>query len=335
MTRAPATHSISVVIATRNRQALLSATLAALARQDWPADRVEIIVADNGSVDDTASVVSSAAGAPGAPAVRYLFVTEPGKSAAVNQALAIAGSDIIAFTDDDVRPESGWLRALATAFEETGADFVAGRILPHWESPPPAWLSPAVYGVIAVPANGDRRLAITSDCQEVIPIGANMAVRTSVVHEVGGLRNDLGKIEGSLRTGEDHEFFLRMLRAGCRGVYEPSAIVHHRVGSERLTRAYFREWLHQNGRDVARLEAAYESATTRRLFNTPRYLWRQAAADLGAAMIAAARRDPAARFNAATRLLWFAGYVRERWFGEAFTPSSADRSRSRFAPLAG
>ena len=48
-------HTLSVVIATRNRQALLAETLEALAAQDWPADAFEIIVADNGSTDvDTA-----------------------------------------------------------------------------------------------------------------------------------------------------------------------------------------------------------------------------------------------------------------------------------------
>jgi glycosyltransferase involved in cell wall biosynthesis len=327
-------HTFSVVIATRNREALLAVTLQAIAAQDWPADRVEVIVADNGSTDGTPRVVAAAGQRRGAPLVRYLFVDEPGKSAAVNQALALASGDLIALTDDDVRPEPDWLRRLAAAFDETGADFVAGRVRPLWEAPPPAWLSPAVYGVLAIPDNGDRRLPLTIDSQPVVPIGANMAVRRSVVAAIGGLHVELGKLEGTLRTGEDHEFFLRMLHAGFTGIYEPTAVVHHRVGAERLHREYFRRWLHQNGRDVARLDRVYPAPRVASLFKTPRYLWRQAAADGAAALSAAARGDCARRFSASARLVWFAGYVRESWFGSPQPLSQDQKGTSRLASQA-
>lgn len=320
-------HTFSVVIATRNRQTLLAATLAALAAQDWPSDRVEIIVADNGSTDGTPAVVAEATRRRGAPLVRYLVVREPGKSAAVNQGLALATGSLIALTDDDVRPEPQWLRALARAFDETGADFVAGRILPDWETPPPAWLSPALYGVLAVPDNGLERLPISADHHQVVPIGANMAVRRAVVRDLGGLRLDLGKLDGTLRTGEDHEFFLRMLHGGLRGVYEPTAVVHHRVGAERLHRTYFRRWLYQNGRDVARLEQAYPRTRLRRLLRAPGYLWRQAVTDAATTVRAAGSGDDARRFSAATRLLWFSGYLRETWFGRR--PRAAGRTGRR------
>ena len=48
--------------------------------------------------------------------------------------------------------------------------------------------------------------------------------------------------------------------AGYRGVYEPAALVRHFVPRERLGPRYFRRWLYQNGRDVARLERAYPTA---------------------------------------------------------------------------
>lgn len=313
---------VSVVIATRNRQALLAQTLDALATQRWPRDQFEIVVADNGSTDSTRLVVESAAALPGRPSVKYLFVAEPGKSYAINEALRLARGSILAFTDDDVQPEPTWLEGLVTAFEDTGADFVAGRVRPIWETPPPEWLSPALYGVLAIPDNGDRRLDVTvGGDEQVLPIGANMAVRARVVEQIGGLCVDLGKLEGTLRTGEDHEFFLRMLRSGCHGVYEPTAVVHHWVPRERLERGYFRRWLYQNGRDVARLESSYTTGV-RRLLGVPRYLWRRGAVDAWSAARATTNGDLAARFAAAARLLWLSGYVRELWFG-ARTPCAA------------
>jgi glycosyltransferase involved in cell wall biosynthesis len=304
----------SVVIATRNRAPLLAQTLDALAGQRWPADRFEILVADNGSTDGTRNVVEQAA-AQGAPLIRYFRVETPGKSRAVNAALDLTRGDLIAFTDDDVTAEPEWLERLAAAFHETDADYVTGRILPRWESPPPPWLSAALFGVLAIPDNGDRRLTLgpSEDGSHVMPIGANMAVRASVLRRIGGLRQDLGKLSGTLRTGEDHELFLRLVRAGCRGVYEPSARVRHFVPRERLERHYFRRWLYQNGRDVAGLDRVY-APLVRRLFGVPRYLWKRAATDAAGTVAAAVRRDEPRRFNALGRLVWFGGYVRASWW---------------------
>jgi glycosyltransferase involved in cell wall biosynthesis len=305
---------ISVVIATRDRARLLSDTLASLLAQQWPRDRYDIWIADNGSTDDTKAVVDSASRRPGAPTIVYRYVATPGKSYAVNALLDDVTATLIALTDDDVNPAPGWLQAIASAFEETGADFVAGRILPRWEAAPPPWLSAALHGVLAVPDNGERRLTLgpDGDGRDVIPIGANMAIRASVIRRVGGLRHDLGKLSGTLRTGEDHEFFLRMLDAGYRGVYEPAALVRHFVPSDRLNRGYFRRWLYQNGQDVARLESAHATGV-RRLLGVPRYLWRRAALDAVSMVKAGMAGDERERFAASTRLIWFGGYVRDSW----------------------
>ena len=80
----------------------------------------------------------------------------------MNAALAIARGNLIAFTDDDVVPEPGWIDALVAAVDQSGADFVAGRIHPIWEVKPPGWMSPALYGVLAIPDNGRVRLPIAA-----------------------------------------------------------------------------------------------------------------------------------------------------------------------------
>ena len=306
--------TFSVVIATKNREALLGDTLSALVAQQWPRERFEILVADNGSIDGTKAVVCRAARMPGAPRIVYRHITTPGKSYAVNALLKEVCGDTIALTDDDVCPEPHWLQAFASAFEETGADYAAGRILPHWESEPPSWLSSQLYGVLAIPDNGEKRLMLGpgQDGRDIIPVGANMAVRAHVIKKIGGLRHDLGKLEGTLRTGEDHEFFLRMVAAGFTGVYEPAALVHHFVPRARLERSYFRRWLYQNGQDVSRLESTH-AANIRRLLRVPRYLWRQAAADAVSMVKAGVAGDTRGRFAASTRLIWFSGYIRDSW----------------------
>ena len=306
---------VSVVVATRNRASLLAQTLDALCAQSWPVERLEIIVGDNGSTDDSRRVVEAAARRSDVPAVRYLYVPDPGKSNAVNAAVQWVRGDLIAFTDDDVVPEARWIEYLAVTVGETNCDFVTGRILPRWEIDPPRWLSRQLYGALSVFDNGEARLSIGANgSSNVMALGGNTAVRSEVIQRIGGLRTDLGSLDGTLRTGEDHEFFLRMVHAGCRGVYEPAAIVRHWVPQERLRRRYFSRWLYQNGRAVARVESSYPPAVAR-LFRVPRYLWRETAVNAWRAVRYVISGDRPSGFAAALRVVWFGGYIREAWLG--------------------
>ncbi len=314
---------ISVIVATHNRRHLLERTLAAFERQDWPPEDMELLVVDNGSTDGTAQWLAARLAAGAWPQVRLLHESRPGKSHAVNRGVAHATGSLLLFTDDDVVPDTGWVGAMARAMEESGADFGVGRVLPLWEAPPPAWLSPALYGVLAIPDNGPVRLRVAPGCNEhVMPIGANMALRASVIARIGGWRAELGKLRNTLRSGEDHEFFLRMLSARLEGVYEPSASVGHLVPADRLTRGYFRRWMRDNGRVVAALNRRYPQQVPA-LLGVPRYLWGEALRDATRALSPATAADPRQRFAVAVRLAWFAGYLRGAWFPNSLIAEQA------------
>jgi glucosyl-dolichyl phosphate glucuronosyltransferase len=303
---------ISVIIATRDRAALLASTLEALSKQEWPGSPFEVLVVDNASVDHTPAVTAAAAAATDVPIV-YLHEARPGKSHALNTAVAHARGTLLVFTDDDVLPSSAWLATYAAALEETGADYGVGRILPLWEAPPPRWLGPALYGVLAIPDGGTQRLRLARGMNEAImPLGANMAVRRHVVDRVGGWNPDLGKLQGTLRTGEDHEFALKMLDAGFTGVYEPGAWVRHRVPADRLRLAYFARWFYDNGAIDAALEERYPTTRTY-LLHVPRYLWRQVIDDFRVTAGAIVTCNMERATAGGMRVLWFAGYLRRRW----------------------
>ena len=301
---------LTVIIATRNRAALLASTLDALIRQEDPGEPVEILVVDNGSVDETPAVVSDAAARATAQVI-YLREDRPGKSHALNTAVAHARGDLIVLTDDDVVPDERWLREYRRAFAETDADYAAGRIVPLWESTPPAWMSPALHGVLSIPDGGSRRLLLGAGA-DVMPIGCNMAVRRHAIDRVGGWDPDLGKLEGTLRTGEDHDFALRLTAAGLAGMYLPEAVVQHRVPADRLRQAYVRRWFFENGAIVARLERRYPS-TNAYLLKVPRYLWKRALRDAWTALTAVVRGDLKRVVAGTMRLTWFSGYLRARW----------------------
>jgi glucosyl-dolichyl phosphate glucuronosyltransferase len=304
--------TLTVIIATRDRASLLAATLDALSELESPGVPFDVLVVDNGSTDDTPAVVAHAVQAGRVPIV-YLTEPTPGKSHALNAAVARARGDVLVFTDDDVLPARGWLAAYVRAFSEAGVDFAAGRILPLWEAPVPTWLSPDLYGALSIVDGGTQRIRLARGAADfVMPIGANMAVRRRVFDRVGGWNPDLGKLQGTLRTGEDHEFMLKMVAAGFTGVYEPAATVRHRVPADRLQMRYFRRWFWDNGVIQVGFERQYPT-TTRYLLGTPRYLWSECARELFATAWAVVTWNAARACAGLARLAWFGGYLRGLW----------------------
>lgn len=145
-----------------------------------------------------------------------------------------------------------------------------------------------------------------------MPLGANMAIRRHVLDRVGSWNTQFGKLQGTLRTGEDHDFFLRMIDAGYHGIYEPAASVEHRVPAKRLRLSYFCRWFYDNGKVEAQMEDRH-STTDSYVFHIPRYLWRQALGDFAGLLVGLVSLDTKRVVARFTRLEWFAGYVRYRW----------------------
>lgn len=102
---------ISLVICTLNRAHSLLATLRSVEAAAVHAGEFEVVLADNGSVDDTPAVIAEWASTVPFP-VRYLHVSRKGLSAARNAAIAAASGDLLVFTDDDCRLASDFFTAL-------------------------------------------------------------------------------------------------------------------------------------------------------------------------------------------------------------------------------
>jgi glycosyltransferase involved in cell wall biosynthesis len=114
---------LTVVICSLNGEAGLPRCLGALSRQT-AADRLEVIVVDDGSTDRTSSV----ARAHGAIVVRH--PVNRGLAAARNSGLRAACAPIVAFTDDDCEPEPEWAQHLIAGYRE-GVIGVGGPVLPQ------------------------------------------------------------------------------------------------------------------------------------------------------------------------------------------------------------
>jgi len=216
--------AISVVVCTRDRPDQLRGCLAALLAQDHPS--YDVLVVDNASTSSATARVAAAAG------VRCVREERPGLDWARNRGIAEAHHDIIAFTDDDARPDRAWLRAIAAAFTATtDVMAVTGLVAP-------AELETAAQARFELEYGGmghglQRRLIHRSALSTVgllwasgFGVGANMAFRREVFRRVGPFDPALDLGTPAAGCG-DVELLHRVVAAGGTLVYEPRALVWH------------------------------------------------------------------------------------------------------------
>jgi len=311
----------TVLICTYNRADLLGETLDSIARSRVsPAAplRWNVIVVDNNSKDNTRAVVESRIAAYPVE-LMYLFEPKQGKSNALNTGLAATKATLIVFTDDDVRVDEQWLEASCRPMiDDPTIDYTGGPVYPIWEQPRPEWLDARradLWGTLAILDYGPE--AFVFEDKRRVPLGANMAVRRSLIDRIGGFDPKLGRTGESLLGQEQAEFFCRSRAIGARGVYVPEASLHHHVPAKRLTRSYFRRWWFWKGISKSVLEGRHpvtelgvDLSRVPKVAGVPRFMFGTAIQDALGWLKASISRDPATRMRHEMMLCYFAGYVR-------------------------
>jgi GT2 family glycosyltransferase len=227
---------ISVIICSRNRASDLTATLDSLLQVRLPDVPVEVILVDSASTDDTPAIIRKWAAANPQFRVEGLHVRTPGKSVALNAALAHAQGDALLFSDDDVRFPSDWIRALASPLLNKTFDAVQGAIvLPEALQRP--WAVQADDVFFDQPACTDYLISHRPRGRTVL-VGANMGIHRRVFELIGGFDPLLGPGPRSLGLGEDTLLSYQIVHAGFRiGDAEEAATVEHHFDPARLSRA--------------------------------------------------------------------------------------------------
>jgi GT2 family glycosyltransferase len=233
--------SISVVICTRDRTDLLKGALEALLALDYP--HREIIVIDNAPANS--STAEFVAPLP----VRYVKEERPGLDWARNRGIAEARHEIIAFTDDDARPDRGWLRGMAAGFADPEIMAVSGLVAPAELETEAQIQFELGYGGMLQHLHSFKSEGSKLSTRELLwasnyGVGANMAFRRQVFAEVGNFDPALD-VGTPTRGAGDIEMFHRILAKGYATFYEPRAFVWHlhRRSGEALSKQ-----LQDNGR---------------------------------------------------------------------------------------
>ncbi|HVS02378.1 MAG TPA: glycosyltransferase [Thermoanaerobaculia bacterium] len=205
---------VSVVVPVLDRERDIGRCVEALLDQDYP--RYEVLVVDNNSRDGTREVVR-----------RYpvQLLEEPRRNpyTARNRGVAAAKGEIVAFTDSDCAPTREWLRLLVDCYGEPGVGGAGGALAPL----PPAtvverFLALGRLQIFEAARHSDLR----RDPRRFLSGGvgsANMSYRRQVLTSLGGFDDRFARFCGS------YDLCWRVQAAGYRVVFEPGALVHHRM----------------------------------------------------------------------------------------------------------
>jgi len=192
---------VSVIVPTYNRAHLLKQLLWSLAHQDYPKDRYEVIVVDDGSSDETPEVINELRHQ--LPyTFKYLRWSRHGVAAARNFGAQHSKGELLAFTSDDITVAPDWLTNAVRYFQHADIGGVEGKTVPVGEQ-----TSPFVHKTYNL--NGGQYLT------------CNIFYRRSVFEQVGGFDEQFRAYR------EDTDLAWRVMDAVAKIVFAPDVVVFH------------------------------------------------------------------------------------------------------------
>lgn len=219
---------ILFVVPTFNRARDLPRTLGAIAGQDWPADRMSILVVDNASTDDTPAVLAALARDLRC-GLEHLRKAPEGPTVARNVGLRKGQGGFVALVDSDVALAPGWARATAAALiADSGLAQVAGKLVFAHDPSILNSYGGAVgrLGLAWDRHEGDHADQVTEPGDVPWINTAAVLVRPEPALAVGGF--DRAFFYGY----EEPDFGLRLAIAGWRSHVIPDAVAVHHTGTE-------------------------------------------------------------------------------------------------------
>ena len=221
--------SIVICAYTEKRWDELISSIKSVMQQSLPPDEIILVIDHNPKLFERARDYF--------PSVKVIenFETR-GLSGARNSGVKHASGEILGFIDEDATADRDWLARLQEGYTNHHTLGVGGAILPIWESSTPPWFPEEFLWVVGCTYRGLPE--ITSSIRNLI--GCNMSLRRVVFEQSGLFRSNIGRI-GSYPTGcEETELCIRATQYFPTGkfIYEPKAIVHHKISAMRARFQY-------------------------------------------------------------------------------------------------
>ena len=235
--------SISVIICTYNRDKFIGEALNCLAKQTLPAGDFEIIVVDNRSTDNTASIAKKFIADHPELQARYVMELSKGLSFARNRGIQEARASIVTYIDDDAEVTPHFLESIVSFLQANSSVVgVGGKVIPKYsESGEPKWISKYLNGFVGRMDFGDRPKQFDSKMK--YPTGCNMTYTKEILQKAGGFNNEL-----TFRS-DDKYIFHQVTKFSDKVYYVPEAMLYHNIDDDRLSFPNFRKLFLKSGNE--------------------------------------------------------------------------------------
>ncbi|HTK08028.1 MAG TPA: glycosyltransferase [Ktedonobacteraceae bacterium] len=226
------TCNLSVIICayTLERWHDLEAAVASLHQQTQQANEIILVIDHNTHLFDLAKKM-----------FLDIIVAEnkgmPGLSSARNTGIGLANGEYIIFLDDDAEAEPDWLERLMNCCVAPHVLGVGGTVLPRWQGEKPRWFPPEFYWVVGCTYHPLPQSPVIVRN----PYGGCACIKREVFQKIGGFREGIGRVGPNSMGGEETELSIRAMQRWPEKVflYEPRALIHHRIPDKRTRLSYF------------------------------------------------------------------------------------------------
>jgi glycosyltransferase involved in cell wall biosynthesis len=234
---APPSLAASVCICTHNGGHRAIRVLEELAKQTAPIERWEVIVIDNGSTDDTASVMAGKLKELFPENGRVVHEPELGIAFARRRASIEAQGEALCFLDDDNIPDPDFVeQALRVFTEKPRMGAVGGQLIGEWEKPASALANVVAVDMLGVTALGDEPFMITQPGWG--PAGAGLCIRAgllrSILEDASFCAGICGRRGEALSSGEDMALCVKVYQSGYERWYDPALRLRHQLSARRM-----------------------------------------------------------------------------------------------------
>ncbi len=168
-----------------------------------------------------------------------------GLSYARNTGVRKARGDVVFFIDDDAIADENWLKKQLIHYCDPNVVGVSGFVQAEYEEKQPFWFPEELDWIVGCTYRGHP----VEKCSIRNPIGCNMSFRKEVIELVGYFNVKLGRSGRSLISAEETELSVRILNSvpNSKIIYDPSAVVYHKVPNTRLKMKYILKRAYREG----------------------------------------------------------------------------------------
>lgn len=257
----------SFITCTYNRDKYIGQTLQSVCDQKYPDNNYEIIVIDNNSTDNTASICEEFRAEYPNKNFRYFKEMNQGLSFALNRGIKEAQGEFLIFVDDDETIIPQHLERLDNHLRTYPEAVLCGTpVIPVYEIPEPKWMSRFTQRLIGGYFDQGKEVKILE--AKNYPGTGHTIIKKELYERYGNYNTELGRKGTSLIGAEDKDMFNRLKNNNIVCYYLPDIPIYHHIPPNKMTDEFFHKLTYSIGKsERIRTKAVSEKEFRNRLLS--------------------------------------------------------------------